>query len=600
MSKGSWAKAHAPNTSARSALSADLDALNVPHAVTDLATGAVKNHWPARPLVPSGVGKSRIDGILTKHGRVLDKLTDPTQTIGTTTATHSLSNERPRFGAYTRKMTVTSSGGSQSELRFVNRVINPDASDRAFSIDIYVEQIPDSNITAPDNPRLSFVISNGSGSPGSNYIQYVFDHTGIRQGWNTFKFRAADVQNTKLVGNMAYGSYVSATGSGVDWNSAIGYVSVQASDWDGGVFHIDDVRQPARAKPVFILGWDANMEIMESHVAPMLALYGIKAYTTFTKVYEEESAQQGGDDGAWARMKRLQDEWGWDIINHSWSHGGTEVGANHAVTLSRTSNVVTVTKSTDHGVPLKVMFKAKITGATTADLNGFFDIYADTATTYKYTATGANVGSEAAVIRTFLADVLRDDTAENRRLLEREILGNTQLMCASGANRQNGAIIWPNNSVPNIDMVEDLCHEAGIYVGRGARFGFTPVNEFGIVNPLHCGSWDMDSGATSYQRLSFMKLMVQAAIDRGEHIWIYGHYLQLQAEAGGAVVDPDAPPGINGNPLPPAGALSGYGGWWYYEMLEDLIRTTVAPKLASGEMLCMTPSELARYMSLAD
>lgn len=564
-------------------------------AITDPLTGGIElSVGNKKPLVNS-FGKSGPDKILTKHGRILQSLTLPVQTIGTTTATHALSNERPRFSPFTRKMTVTAA--TQSELRFPSISIVPDATDRAFSIDIYIEGIPDLNLVSPDHPYMSFVITNAT-SLGANYVQYTFDAAFMRQGWNTFKFRQADINNTKFLGNMAFGSSFAVTGTGVDWTSAIQYISVQAKNMNGYIVHIDDVRQPARAKTVLTIGFDANMEIMETLVAPLLARYGIESYTTFTGVYEEASALAGGASGPWERMKRLQDTYGWDILNHTWSHGATSVGRSQPCTLSRTSNVVTATLTSAHGVPLNSMFKGKIAAAATSDMNGIFDIYADTTTTFKYTAVGAN-GSDSASIRTMLSDVFEADSAENRRLLRREIEGITSVMSAGGLNRQNGAMVWPNNSVPHIDMATDICHEAGIYLARGARRGFTSVNEFGIDNPLHCGSWDMDSGTTSHTRLSGMKAKVQGAIDRGEHIWIYGHYLQVWAEAGGAIVDADAPPGINGNPAPPAGALSGVGGWWYYEMLQDLVETTIAPAIASGDVVVMSPSKLARHLSLA-
>lgn len=543
---------------------------------------------------PKESGAASPDSILTKYGRILQSLTLPNQTVGVTTATHALSNERPRFGAFTRKMTI--SAGTQSELRFPGLNIVPDITDRAISIDIYVESILDSNLVSPDHPRISFVL--GNVTPGANYVQYIFDAAFVRQGWNTFKFRQADIDNTKFVGNMAFGAYKVVTGTGLDWALPITYISVQATNMNGKILHIDDVRQPARAKTILSIGFDANMEILETHVAPLFAKYGIESYTTFTQIYEEESAQQGGVNGPWERMKRLQSDFGWDIINHTWSHGATTVGRSQPCTLSRTANIVTVTLTSDHGIALNSQFKGKIATAATADLNGIYTMYANTNNTIKYTAAGADIVSESASIRTMLSDIFEDDTAENRRLVAREILGLDSVMRASGLMRQPGALIWANNSVPHIDMVNDVCAKANIGIARGARGGFTSINEFGIDNPLHCGSWDMDSGATSYTRLSGMKARVQGAIDRGEHIWIYGHYLQTWASAGGTIVDSDAPPGINGNPAPPVGALSGTGGWWYFEMLEDLIKTTIAPAIQQGLIIAMRPSSLARHMAL--
>lgn len=559
-------------------------------AETDPLTGGIKvstgTHLPI-----SADGKAGPDAILTKDGRVLYSLTSPTQTIGVTTASHALTTERQRFGAYTRKVTVNAA--TQSELRFGTINITTDADDPAFSIDIYIEQIPDGNLVSPNHPYMAFVLSNANAAI-TDYKQYIFDASYMRQGWNTFKVRGADVNNTKTAGNMALGSSFNVAGAGCDFSQPIRYLGIQFKNMNGAVVHLDDVRQPARAKTVFTIGFDANMEIMESHVAPLFKKHGIKSYTTFTGVYEE--ATHGT---AWERMKRLQSDYGWDILNHTTNHGATTPGRAQPITLTRVSNIVTGVLGSAHGIPLNVMFKAKIATATTGDLNGIFDCYASSTTDIKYTAVGANVTDEVAAIRTIFSDVLEADTAENRRLLTHEVTHNTETMKAFGLDRQPGAMVWPNNSVPQIDMVNDICHAAGIYIGRGMRRGYCSVNEFGIDNPLHIGSQDMDSGTTSYTRLSGMKARVRGAIDRGEHCWIYGHYIQLVAEAGGAV-DIDYPPGQGGNPAPPAGALSGVGGWWYYEMLEDLIETTIAPAVSAGEAIVMLPSELAKFMDLSD
>lgn len=539
---------------------------------------------------PAAGGKAAPDSILMKDGRVLHSLTNPVQTIGVTTASHSLTNERTRFGAYTRKVTVNAN--TQSELRFGTINITTDATDRAFSVDIYIDGMPDVNLVSPNHQYMAFVLSNAN-SITTDYRQYIFDASYMRQGWNTFKVRGADVNNTKTSGNMALGSSFSTTGVGCDFTQPIRYLGIQFKNMNGAVVYLDDVRQPARAKTIFVIGFDANMEIMETHVAPLFKDHGIKSYTTFTGVYEE--ATRGT---AWERMKRLHSNYGWDILNHTTSHGATQVGRSQPITLTRAGNLVTGVFASGHGIPLNTLFKAKIASATTVDMNGLFDCYATTTNNIVYTAAGVDVTvGEVANIRTMLSDVLEFDTPENRRLLGYEITSNTEVMRAAGLARQSGAMAWPNNSVPQIDMVKDICSSVGIYLARGARRGYCSVNELGIDNPLHIGSLDMDSGTTSYTRLSGMKARVQGAIDRGEHCWIYGHYLQLKGEAGGAV-DIDYPPGQGGNPAPPAGALSGVGGWWYYEMLEDLIKTTIVPAVARGDALVMRPSDLAVFMGL--
>jgi len=531
------------------------------------------------------------DAILAKHGRVLQRLNATNQTVGVTTVTHVLSNERPRFAAYTRKATITSA--SLSELRFPGLSISTDADDQAFSIDIYIEQIFDNFLGAGANSYLAINVSNAT-PLASNYSQWLFDATCLRQGWNTLKCRAADSVGVAHSGNLPYGVSRSVTGTGVDFALPIQYIAMQFTRMNGFVVHIDDIRQPARAKPVLVIGFDANEETIETLVAPLFEQHGIESYTTFTHVYEEVSA----NSAAWERMIRLQKNYGWDILHHTWSHGATEVGRNTSVNLSRVSNVVTALFASAHGIPLLTQFKGCIATATTADLNGIFDMTAPTTTTVTYTAAGANVaGPEAAKIRTMLSEVLGTDTAENRRILKREIQSLADVMRASGLHRQSGAMAYPNNSVPHIDMVNDILPAAGVYLARGSRNGYCSVNELGIDNPLHVGSFPLESATSGYTKLSVIKAKIQGAIDRGEHLWIYGHFIQLAADAGGTV-DLEYPPGQGGNPAPPAGALSGGGGWWYYEALKDVIDTVVAPAIANGTLTVMRPSKLRKFMGL--
>jgi hypothetical protein len=298
-------------------------------------------------------------------------------------------------------------------------------------------------------------------------------------------------------------------------------------------------------------------------------------------------------------MKLLHEQYGWDIINHTWSHGASTIGRYQPITLSRSGTTVTGTMASGHGIPLNTLFKGKITLATNADLNGVFAMYATGAATITYTtSTSGTIASDTtSYIGTMIDAIINSDTDETRRIARFEIANATNAMRGFGLDRGPGCIIWPNNSFPDLAVAQDVCKENGIVIGRGARRGYTSVSEFGIDNPLHCGSQDMDSGTSSYTRLSGMKARVQGAVDRGEHCWIYGHYLQLASEASGSV-DLDYPPGQGGNPAPPAGATSGAGGWWYYEMLEDLIVTTIGPLVQSGQALVMTPSRYARYLGL--
>ncbi len=554
------------------------------------ASGSLVTVGGKSMLLADIAGAATPDAILTKGGRVLQSLTSPTQTVGLTSVTHELSLDRPWHSPFTRKITFTANNPAQ--IRFPNLNVVPDASDRAICIPVDIVQIPNVHIQAPNHQYLTVLLTNET-TVGANTRAYVFDASCLRQGRNHLKMRSADVNNTKTDGNMALGSSWTNSGTGLDWTQPIRAITIDGRQLNGYTMYVDDVRQPARARTIFVIGFDANLPIMETHVAPLLKKHGMKAYTTFTGVYEEASRGE-----TWERMKRLQSEYGWDIINHTWSHGATSVGRSQPITLSRTGGVVTGVMGGAHGLTLGAQFRTRIVDAPTTDLNGLVNAYATNATNITYSAPGANVASETASIRTVLDAVLDTDTPEGRHILRYEIGATQDAMRAAGLDRQPGAIIWPNNSAPDLTMTRDICREFGIVIGRGMRRGYTSVDEFGIDNPLHCGSQDMDSGNSSYTRLSGMRARVRGAIERGEHCQVYGHYLQLIAEAG-APVDPDFPPGQGGNPAPPAGALSGAGGWWYFESFATLIEEEIAPAVRRGDALCMTPSEYARFMGLS-
>ena len=134
---------------------------------------------------------------------------------------------------------------------------------------------------------------------------------------------------------------------------------------------------------------------------------------------------------------------------------------------------------------------------------------------------------------------------------------------------------------------------------RGIRGGYTFVDEIGIDNPLNLGSFIMDNGVTTVTKLSYIAGKVTGAVARGLHLQIFGHFILDDtdpANAAYAPVDPDSPPGQNGNPSPPGGPSQSGGGWWYFSQLASLIRNTVAPLVASGQLKVMSPSEYVAYM----
>jgi len=554
------------------------------------------------------------DAILTKYGvTAFDICRAPgvgnTMLIGTTDiASHAPSNERPRFSTYTRKVVLGATGNSQ--MRFVQmNAFDPDPVEKAFSVSIYLESVPNEFAGAGLTPYVDVELSASSTTnAGSNYSRWSFNSASLRQGWNVLKLRQADtVSSTPGAGNLPVGvTHPADIGTGFDWNAGQArYLSLRFTNMAGQTVHIDQIRKPAKAKPILVLGFDANGaslndSIFVSKVAPLLAKYNMRSYVTLTNIYE--MIYSGST--AWKRIASLYNNYGWDVINHTWSHGGTEVGRNTTLaSLAANADVVTATFASAHGITLGNTFRAKISGASIGAANGVFEMVANTATTATYTAAGAGTATATGTILlcTFLSEVFGTDTAENRRLWKHEVADISQTMRSVGFARAAGFLAYPNNSAPELNVLQYGCNEAGIKIGRGYRNGYTVVNEFGIDNPLHCGSFEMGSGATATQT-STLEAKIAGAIARGEHIQIYGHFILDDTDPANASYAPlqangdEYPPGSNGNPNPPAAGATGVGGWWYFSQLKRLIDGTVGPAVQRGDLLVMSPSEYLAFM----
>lgn len=521
-------------------------------------------------------------------------------TVGVISTTTSLSNERSRFETYTRKVIISA---ASAEVRFNSANFTADQTDKALCFDIYIESMP-SEFLGGSNPYIDVTLHNST-TFGANYSRWSFNAGYLRQGWNTLKMRQADtVSATAGAGNLPIGAnHNTDVGTGFDWTGTGQCMQVVFNNMNGQTVHIDQLRRPAKAKPVLVIGFDASGysstdEVFVTKVAPLFASYGIRSYCTMTNIYEliYSGAQ------AWMRLANLYNNFRWDIINHTWSHGGTEVGrVITATSVSRTTNVVTFTVSGGHNLTVNKIIRVSVQGATPSDLNGVFDCTVTSTTAFTYTAAGVD-GSGTGTIKgyTYLSEVFAANNAENVRLLTHELADITRVMKTSGFSRAQNVVAFPNNSVPELSLLQSVCSSAGIRFGRAYRGGYTFVHELGIDNPLNFGSFVMDSG-TNYTKLSEIKARVTGAIDRGEHIWIFGHYI-LDDEAAANVaykpVDPDFPPSQGGNPNPPAGAsLAGFGGWWYLSQLRSLLVDTIGPAIANGSLLVMSPSEYAAYMN---
>lgn len=239
------------------------------------------------------------------------------------------------------------------------------------------------------------------------------------------------------------------------------------------------------------------------------------------------------------------------------------------------------------------------TAVPPCDLNGVFDATITSSTALTYTAAGAD-GSGSGTIKgyTYLSEIFTANNAENVRLLNHELADVQRILWSNGFSRGAKWIAFPNNSVPELSLLQAVTAGCGIRFARAYRGGYTFVNELGIDNPLNMGSFVMDSG-TNYTKLSDIQAKVAGAIVRGEHIHIFGHYIlddEDPANVAYKPVDPDYPPGQGGNPAPPGSSLVGFGGWWYLSQLRKLIENTIGPAIRNGTLIAKSPSEYATYM----
>lgn len=531
--------------------------------------------------------------------------------ISATNTTNTVSNERTRWGSYSRRVVLTA---SPADIKFrstgVGSPLNitADPVEKSFSVAIYFEDNP-TEFAAPNNPYLVVYLSN-FWSGGSNQARWTFDSGYLRQGWNILTMRADDAVGASAgLGDMPAGCTRNADlGTGFDWDSSLECINFSFTNFPTNtVVHIDKVRRTPKAKPVLVMGFDAigafgNDEVMKTKVAPLFAANGIKSYATMTYIYDLLYAGGAG----WSRFAALQKDFGWDAIPHTWSHGATALGGNLTLSsLTAASDVVTVAYSSAHGITLGQKCKAKISGASISAANGVFELTATTTTQATYTATGAGTGTATGTIKlcTFLSEVFGTDTAENRRLVEQEVVRNTDAMRANGFGRGACYLAYPNNSVPHIDVIAAAASKAGVKLGRASRGGYAILDEIGLDNPFNFGSFILDNGTTLATKTSYIQGKVAGAISRGVHLHLFGHFIlddEDPANAAYVPVDPDSPPGVNGNPAPPGGASQSGGGWWYLSQLRHLVEDTIAPAVAAGNLVVMSPSEYVAYMGFGN
>jgi hypothetical protein len=512
---------------------------------------------------------------------------DPAQTWGLTNATVAISKDYRRYHNHT--LAVTPSTASGVILKSNRTIQSPDS--RVLSIDIY---IPFQIRAGAGAPAINVSMSNNNNLATSKTV-FTFNANYLRQGWNSLRMYQYDTESMA-----ARGTVKTDTSGGVDFATNIQYIEIQLQNMSGLTVYLDSVRRAAMpAKTAIVIGFDASgTDILSA--ARLFSSYGFGGYYTVTNIYDlgEETLT------AAANRRVLTEQYGWDALPHTWNHGGTVAGAEKAITsLSRTSNVVTATYTEAHEYATGLRFYSNIRGASPSDMAGVYEMTVTGASTVTYTATGAN-GSATGTITssTFLGDVINADTTELEGICRHEIADNIRTVRSSGYSRNYQIMAYPNNSVPFLPVLERIASESGLVLGRSIAGGTVKINEFGVDNPLHFGSYELGSSGEALVVTQALINKITGAILRGEDFWFYGHYVldeTLPENVDHAAADMTYSPGNNGNPLPPGSVEpDAAGGWIYVGQLRRIIEATL-PYVDAGTVEWMTPTEWARRRGYA-
>ena len=557
------------------------------HLATDAGGNPTSLTLGAQRVGLTDLAHPPVDSVLSKYGKTAYDITLGTATPASATSmTWSRSSEKCRFATETIKIQPSADTGSQIYWNNIGMTCDPD--DLLYTVDVWVDTLAP---TYPTNtPIITITVSNNA-ALGSNYDQWTFDNANMRQGWNTFKLWSGDdLTGGYRDSNMPQGATRAKTGTGFDFTQPCQYFAIRFSYMNGYTVYVDQIRRGAKAKPKLVIGMDATGAssgdtAFINGLAPLFKRFSVPSYFTYTWVYDALYSATA----SWDRAVALYRDWGWDAINHSWNHGATVEGRRNTVSISAVSDAATITFSAAHSIPIGKRFKAKISGASPAAFNSTFWMQSTTTTQATYTATGAGTASATGTIylTTLLSEIWNAYSAEDQRLLDHEIADVSSLMKASGMGRGAHLMAWPNNSVPDLTMVQASCDKAGVRFARGGRQGNCNINEFGIDNPLHIGSWPFESSASLYTTQTTLKKKILGAIGRGDCIFLFGHFILDEtdpANVAHASANLEYPPGQGGNPAPPAvGAVNADGGWWYLGQMRQLLEWLQAYR-SSGQI----------------
>lgn len=445
----------------------------------------------------------------------------------------------------------------------------------------------------------------------ANYTTWTWGLNALRQGWNTLKMWCGDTTapaTSPPTGTLGFGCAKVVGGTGFNPASPITHLEINTEYLSGVQINFAGFRKGGKAKTCLVMGFDStgynaadDVFTKTGGVAEFLASKGIKGYFTSTALWDlfsDSTADQ-------ARKEILYRTYLWDCLPHCWNHGASLPGATFTATSAvRSSNVVTFTANASlattagTAMPNGKKFYAMVSGATPSDYNGLQLLTVTGTTTATYTAAGVDGTATGTVLaKTTLADVIATNDATTRAILRHELVDLVRLLRARGWSRGSNIGAQPNNSVPLLSVLQTICAEAGIKYFRAIKKTTTSVTEFGVDNPLHFGSTELGNGS-GVPTLAGTIAALTGAIGRGEHLWLYGHYILDETDPANIAhvnADLNYTPGNGGNPAAPSA-----NGWWYMGNLKKFINDTVMPLVAAGTITVKSPTEWAASLGNID
>ena len=498
-----------------------------------------------------------------------------------------------RHGSHTLEIDMTGAS-ADAQLDWSNATgVAADPVNQLLSFDIYIPEIIQSQVGG--GVGINVFVSNATSyaAPGT---AWVINSNYLRQGWNTVTLCGKDADGAlgsdRGVGTLPFGMSKTGAGGGanpLNWSNPIKFIQIvcaYAASNKRKLYLNNQIRIPAKIKPFVNVGFDSSGSSLTDDeflddTAPFLAAQGIPSYFTMTQVYD--AIYMGTQDDE-RRQALYSPPNKWEAWNHSWSHGASVPGVNYtsgnSLVISGTGTLATLTIGSAHGWTIGTRVLISVTGATGAsatNANGVFEATVTTTTAVTYPITGGTDGAATGTVRasTYFNDVFNSVAVTNQPIvlsaanlaaaLDHEIAGINYYGRMKGWLRGSKLHAYPNNSLPDMRLMTVAAAAAGIKLARSVQGTTVRVSEFGVDNPLAMGSIELNSGSTGSTYTDLVNA-VQGAINRGQGICIFGHF--LRNEALDAVVDIDSPPGKNGNPAAPG---TSPGLWWYRATFHKLM-----------------------------